>query len=76
MVSDVLSWLDFTIFAEAALVLFVLVFAGVSVAMAKMTPEWSGRCAGIPLSECESSECVSASSGTTCTEVMPPAEQV
>jgi hypothetical protein len=54
MVNDVLGWLDYSAFAEAALVLFLLVFAGVSFAMMKMTREWSGRCAAIPLSDCES----------------------
>lgn len=53
MVKDILSWLDYSVFAESALVLFLMVFAGVSFAMAKMTREWSGRCAAIPLSEGE-----------------------
>lgn len=53
MVKDVLSWLDYSVFAESALVLFLIVFASVAIAMAKMTREWSGRCAAIPLSEGE-----------------------
>lgn len=51
MVNDVLGWLDYSAYAEVALLLFVIVFAGVSFAMAKMAPAWSGRCAAIPLSD-------------------------
>ena len=51
MVNDVLAALDYSAFAEAALVLFAAVFGGVSICMAKMTREWSRDCAAIPLNE-------------------------
>ncbi len=54
MVKDVLGWLDYSAFAEAALVLFLLAFAAVSVAMAKVAPRWSERCAAIPLTDGDS----------------------
>lgn len=51
MVKDVLSSLDYSLYAESALLLFVVVFAAVSYCMAKMTSEWSRACAEIPLNE-------------------------
>lgn len=54
MVNDLLGWLDYSAFAEAALVLFLFAFGAVSVAMAKISPRWSDRCAAIPLSDDQS----------------------
>lgn len=53
MVRDVLCALDYSAYAEAALVLFVAVFGGVAACMAKMTREWGRECAAIPLNDIE-----------------------
>ena len=54
VVNDLLGWLDYSAFAEAALVLFLFAFVAVSVAMARVTPRWSDRCAAIPLTDGDS----------------------
>ena len=51
MVKDVLCALDYSAYAEAALVLFGAVFGAVSFCMAKMTRDWSRACAAIPLDD-------------------------
>jgi hypothetical protein len=51
VVKDVLCALDYSVYAEAALVLFGAVFGGVSFCMANMTRGWSRTCAAIPLDD-------------------------
>jgi hypothetical protein len=51
VVKDVLCALDYSAYAEAALVLFGAVFGAISFCMAKMTRDWSRACAAIPLDE-------------------------
>jgi hypothetical protein len=54
MVKDLLGGLDYSAFAETALILFSLAFVAVAVAMAKVAPRWSESCAAIPLTDGES----------------------
>jgi hypothetical protein len=56
VVKDVLCSLDYSAYAEAALVLFAATFAAVSFCMAKMTGDWSRSCAAIPLRDGEAEQ--------------------
>ncbi|MBX9652186.1 hypothetical protein K2Y11_01060 [bacterium] len=51
MISDVLSYLDYSVCAEIALVLFVTVFLGVTLRVALMRRDESEYCARIPIED-------------------------
>ncbi|HEX6986498.1 MAG TPA: hypothetical protein VF170_14040 [Planctomycetaceae bacterium] len=56
MVKDVLCAIDYSAYAEAALVLFAAVFGAVGFCLTKLTGEWSRACAAIPLDEGEAEQ--------------------
>ena len=70
MVNDLLGWLDYSAFAEAALLLFLVAFGAVCIAMARVSSRWSDDCAAIPLTGDESKVNVTAGD-----EAMFPMEQ-
>jgi len=53
VIRDVLGWLDYSLCAQIALVLFVGVFAAVSVRLLKTPKAEMDACAGIPLHDGE-----------------------